>query len=612
MVTEVTLKAGELFYNAPTDDVFVGNGKDIIGELTPLNVAGLTATHSSKTQGIHSFVFNSHLGNAKVFSFISYITNDYQIGDAISLTFGGFSSQSTEDDKIITPLKILTTHRMTPEKQAFKAGDMLMFMVHINDNYELDNEGFMGQAFIYYLDNEGSLILNYNYNLPSLNPNHPITKLFPQTLPQSQKCDSGETVTVFPISLTSREYEFLGWFENDACIGTSYAPGDDIVITSNKTLYAGWKLKNYVTLSYSSNKSSSEYSFLGEVTHVPSSERFYKPEEVPKVTTDIPIAQGGTFKGQWAYNSNYYTAESLINTDESITLLATWTKHTNYTIIYMDGSKEVGREKGVGSKNSITLLTPSKKDGYNFGGWYIEASFKTKAGTGGDTYVVPPQLDPNANIRLYGKWIKINIYTVTISCTYPSKCSLTINDETKPFGSYTYQEGTKVNITVTPTASGYTFTSWTIYGGRYTSTGNSVECTVTSNMTVTANIEPPPLPDRTVTAKVEHVNEVGKIPGILLSPASTVYSGKTTSKEFYITGEGNYKPILASGIINKNLGTDTDNITIAILNPGYDTVCNIDIGDRITFASEELGEWLVKIPFGVDGMTDNIEDAEYY
>lgn len=172
-----------MFYNAPTDDILIGNGYNSINELPPLNVAGLVALHKGKVEGKHLFLIQSHIGDAKIFSFISYITQDYQNGDAAYIVPMLFSWDSPDTDKFLKPFKILTTHNIAPEHLAFKSGDMAMFFVHINDNYEVNAEGYLGQLFLYYIDNEGNLSLHYDVNIgpqnTSIKSNFPITNIFP-------------------------------------------------------------------------------------------------------------------------------------------------------------------------------------------------------------------------------------------------------------------------------------------------------------------------------------------------------------------------------------------------------------------------------------------------
>ena len=103
-------------------------------------------------------------------------------------------------------------------------------------------------------------------------------------------------------------------------------------------------------------------------------------------------------------------------------------------------------DKGTYTETCEVLEEPEglKKEGYTFGGWYLDSSYNTP---------ITFPYDVEGNVTIYAKWI-INEYTVTFDVD-GEKTTTTV------------QHGQKVTAPTVPTKEGYIFDCWTYNTIKY-------------------------------------------------------------------------------------------------------------------------------------------------
>ena len=182
--------------------------------------------------------------------------------------------------------------------------------------------------------------------------------------------------------------------------------------------------------------------------------------------------------GMWHFSA----AREVYRTNTwSQTISETSTKHAyltkQYTLTVAVSPAEGGNTSpypGTYTYDEVTqvTITASANTGYRFTGWSGDATGTSTSAT----------VTMNSDKSVTANFIRQYTLTVAVS---PSE-----GGNTSPYpGTYTYDEGTAVNITTTP-ASGWSFAGWS---GDASGSANPITVTMNSNKTVTANFTQTPV-----------------------------------------------------------------------------------------------------------------------
>lgn len=238
-------------------------------------------------------------------------------------------------------------------------------------------------------------------------------------------------------------YTFEGWFTS-ASGGTQITEASTVSLTSNRTLYAHWKINTVSTYT---------------VTFDPNGGSVYPSSKVLAVGTALtnmptPTRSGYTFLG-WAMDKidpdgsgvsvTTIIADGVWTFDKDITLYAFWEKAASptYTVSFdpNGGSISQNSKTVTYGSNYGTLPTPTR-NGYTFDGWYTsDGSLVTSNVTVRLTY----------NQTLYAHWSE-NKQTYTLYFD-PDGGSVDITSKQVTYGEY-YGE------LPTPYREGYKFEGW--------------------------------------------------------------------------------------------------------------------------------------------------------
>ena len=237
-------------------------------------------------------------------------------------------------------------------------------------------------------------------------------------------------------------YTFIGW-STTANGDVQYKPDEKITMTADTTLYAQWKEKDGVTVTYDGNggkTSDSKKTFSTSVT----------PEIKFSVQENQFTKSGYQFTG-WNTKEDgsgkSYAAGAAMSVTENTTLYAQWTPKS-YTVTYTDGvddekifPDQTKENLKYGDKTpGFTGDTPTRA-GYTFAGWSPDV--KTTV-TGDDTSIVyTAQWTPKS-------------YTVTYTDGVDDE--EIFPDQTKE--NLKYGDKTPGFTGNTPTRAGYTFAGW--------------------------------------------------------------------------------------------------------------------------------------------------------
>ena len=184
-------------------------------------------------------------------------------------------------------------------------------------------------------------------------------------------------------------YNFLGWYDNDECIGT---PIEKIAIGEqvNIDLYAKWEEKNYIKYHY-------QYDDKEEKVYV-------EDGETPTIT--IPTRLGYTFNG-W-YNNTSFNGNAITEMPpllESVELYAKWTGNPVYLTYDGNGSTSGQMSNQLFRVGDTLALNENKfsRDGYTFIGWSIE---KTSNDIIQDKSEYTMQPTTYEAVKIYARWAK--------------------------------------------------------------------------------------------------------------------------------------------------------------------------------------------------------------
>jgi len=149
----------------------------------------------------------------------------------------------------------------------------------------------------------------------------------------------------------------------------------------------------------------------------------------------IPIREGYTFTG-WYFNGNKVDNNTLVNTTENHTLVASWSKNKYIVTFDSNGGTNVDSIE-VYYNDLIDEPTTPTRIGHTFGGWYLD----------GEEFSFSNSM-PARNITLKAKW-KVNSTTIGFDTNGGSIIDAIIQNY-----------GTTVIAPQDPTREGYTFAGW--------------------------------------------------------------------------------------------------------------------------------------------------------
>ncbi len=235
---------------------------------------------------------------------------------------------------------------------------------------------------------------------------------------ETQSVASGGSATTPSVDPTRTGYTFTGW------------EGDYSNITENITVTALYEAIDYTI----------EYNLDGG-TNVNANPDLYTIETAT-ITLNSPSKTGYDFAG-WYSDAGFETSVSEITTGSNgdIALYAKWDAHP-YTVTYNldNGTNDTDNPNSYTIENATITFNNPTKTGYDFAGWYSDASFTTA--------VTEISTGSYEDITLYAKWI-IQQFTVTFA-DYDGSAIYT---ESVNYGS-------SATAPSTPARTGYTFTSW--------------------------------------------------------------------------------------------------------------------------------------------------------
>ena len=240
-----------------------------------------------------------------------------------------------------------------------------------------------------------------------------------------------ETADITLKNPTKTGYVFGGWYENASFSGdavTKITKGS----TGNKKFYAKWSEQSY-TISYQLN---------GGTNHAGNPTGYSGAVDV---TLYAPARAGYDFEG-WYTNSSF-SGSPVTQIDAGSTgnktFYAKW-KAIQYTISYeLNGGSMTGATTVYTIESAdITLKIPTKT-GYDFGGWYENASFSGDA-------VTKITKGSTGNKSFYAKWTA-QTYTITYNLN---------NGENAAGNPQTYTPDDDEIVLKPATRTGYDFGGW--------------------------------------------------------------------------------------------------------------------------------------------------------
>ena len=281
---------------------------------------------------------------------------------------------------------------------------------------------------------------------------HPATNPTGNLTSYTVLTNSGGNINLLPASRNG--YTFGGWYDNAAFTGTpiSSFPAMD---AASKTFYAKWSTPNSYTVTYSLNDGTP----AGHPATNPNTVTSYTVLD-PNVTLAPATRTGYDFEGWYDNAALSGTPIAGFPTSDAVNkhFYAKWSAAKNYTVQWnLNDSAPAGHP--ANNPNTVTSYTvtdadvaiqPATRTGYDFLGWYDNATF-----TG--TPVTNLHTMDAENKQYFAKWSAAKSYTVQWN----------LNDNT-PAGhpasnpntvaSYTVLDA---DVTIHPaTRTGYTFLGW--------------------------------------------------------------------------------------------------------------------------------------------------------
>ena len=289
--------------------------------------------------------------------------------------------------------------------------------------------------------------------------------------------------------LVKSGFSFSGWTDNSDGTGSTYAAGDYITLSGNKTIYAKWTAANFA-ITYADGGATTG-TVPGNTTGSGS---------VTLALNTGNLAKTGYYFNGWTISASNYAAGGAYTLSGNVTATARWSQ---YTVTYADGGSTggslPGNTLGYGDTSLATNSGSLVKTGYYFDGWTVGGSSVAAGGT----YTI------TGDVTATAKWLQ---YQVTYSGNGSDGGS--VPGATAGNGS--------VNLASagTMTKTGYYFNGWTISASNYAAGG---AYTLSSNVTATARWS-----QYTVTY-ADGGSTGGSLPGNTLGYGSTPLASNTGS-----------------------------------------------------------------------------------
>ncbi|OYV59944.1 MAG: hypothetical protein B7Z69_05755 [Actinobacteria bacterium 21-73-9] len=214
------------------------------------------------------------------------------------------------------------------------------------------------------------------------------------------------TAVVLPggSGLTDPGYVFAGWNTQANGLGTAYAAGSSLTLSSNLTLYAQWSANASVAVTFGDNGGTGTVSSLTG----PSGSSVVLPGGMTLSNS------GETFTGwntQASGLGTAYAVGSAITLSSNLTLYAQWT--TSKFVVTFDadgGSASLPSEQFAAGAAPVPLPSATLV-GSTFEGWFTAPSGGTLVGAAGAPFV------PTDSVTLYAQWSTAPASTSATSTT---------------------------------------------------------------------------------------------------------------------------------------------------------------------------------------------------
>ena len=269
---------------------------------------------------------------------------------------------------------------------------------------------------------------------------------------QSITAVKGVSTTLPNVTFTRTGYNFMSWNTKADGTGTKYYNSQNIVLTSNLTLYAQWKEVENYTLSFSSNGGSGSMQSITAVKGVCIT--------LPNVTF---TRTGYNFKS-WntkadGTGTTYYNSQNIVLTS-NITLYAQWEKSVEYVTISFVANGGSGTMQSLSVEKGKTVALSNvtfTRSGYTFKSW------NTSYDGSGFTYINKQTLTPNVSLTLYAQWEKttgtaIGHEWVDLGLPSGTKWATTNVGASTPEGYGNYYAWGETSTKSSYTSSNYTYT----------------------------------------------------------------------------------------------------------------------------------------------------------
>ena len=291
------------------------------------------------------------------------------------------------------------------------------------------------------------------------------------TAPSAADVDIFSEVVVAgaPAGFDETKYIFKGWRSDIDGLRENLNPTDKFVMpNTDVTLTAVWEeivpaVKHNVTYQ------NENLTYAGDEHEVGS---------IVKVERPDPPRTGYTFTGWRSSHEGriYQRGDTFVMPDTDVTLTAQWQKNpTEYTVMFMDGNRNVGSQKGVAG-SLVLLMEALNKEGYSFVGW--------KSNVDGKVYEASTRYTmPELNVKMIAVWqADPATYTVTYALNGGEGAALDSN---------AYVEGAFVTVTdAAVTKDGFVFAGWRAdVGGDVYQAGDKFQMPA-SNVVLTAQWQP--------------------------------------------------------------------------------------------------------------------------
>ncbi len=276
----------------------------------------------------------------------------------------------------------------------------------------------------------------------------------PETLGVSSPAS---TLSALPAPPVRKGYLFGGWFTEEGGAGENFTTAT--TVTADITVYAAWDTYSYqVTFS------------APDATTAPNPAALTVASPAVNAGTipSAPTRSGFSFAGWWT-EENAHGSQFTETTEVTgnLTVHAAWSLVPVYQVSFNSAGGSAVGAQSVASGGFVSEPSEPVRDGYAFGGWYVDQGFNIPWNFATGTV--------SANLELHARWVS-HSYTVTFSnqnaTTGPSPAAMTVASPATTLSAFP----------AAPTRTGYAFAGWwTGTGG--TGTQVSLSTPITGNAT---------------------------------------------------------------------------------------------------------------------------------